>query len=351
MQAAWRTPRARASTRSRATPAGRSSSWRTSARRACRPRSRRRFSEFCRRRSPTRASTPAPRASKSSSRETPTASISTCGTTAWASRPPRARGGWACRACGIVPDSSAAPASSRRRKAAARTSTHSFPCAMASSLRHPDPARVLIVDDHPMVREGLRGMLDGAEVEVVGEAGTGEDALRAAAAHSPDVILLDLELPDLDGLTVLRRLKAIEKRAAVLVVTMHDDPALVRQAVENGASGYVLKGIGRRERLASLGAVRHGESVLDPALLRATLAESAGEPRPASPGERDNPLSSVEQEMLRLVAQGLTNREIGARLRWSVGTVKKYLQRALEKLGAADRTQAAVEAIRRGLLS
>src|SRR4029453_9752123 len=92
---------------------------------------------------------------------------------------------------------------------------------------------------------GLRGMLDGAGVEGVGEAGTGEDALRAAAAHSPAVILPDLELPDLDGLTVLRRLKAIEKRAAVLVVTMHDDPALVRQAGENGASGYALKGLGR----------------------------------------------------------------------------------------------------------
>jgi DNA-binding NarL/FixJ family response regulator len=227
---------------------------------------------------------------------------------------------------------------------------------MDSSLRHRDPARVLIVDDHPMVREALRGMLDAAGVEVVGEAGTGEDALRAAAAHSPDVILLDLELPDLDGLAVLRRLKAIEKRAAVLVVTRHDDPAhddpaLVRQAVENGASGYVLKGIGRRELLASLEAVRHGESVLDPSLLRATLADGAGESRPASRDERDNPLSSVEQEMLRLVAQGLTNREIGARLRWGVGTVKKYLQRALEKLGASDRTQAAVEAIRRGLLS
>jgi DNA-binding NarL/FixJ family response regulator len=227
---------------------------------------------------------------------------------------------------------------------------------MDSSLRHRDPARVLIVDDHPMVREALRGMLDAAGVEVVGEAGTGEDALRAATAHSPDVILLDLELPDLDGLAVLRRLKAIEKRAAVLVVPRHDDPAhddpaLVRQAVENGASGYVLKGIGRRELLASLEAVRHGESVLDPSLLRATLADGAGESRPASRDERDNPLSSVEQEMLRLVAQGLTNREIGARLRWSVGTVKKYLQRALEKLGASDRTQAAVEAIRRGLLS
>ncbi len=294
------------------------------------------------------ASTPAPPGSKSSSHGKPTASISTCATTAWASRPPAAYGAWGCPACGSARAFSAAPASSRRRPEAERTSTPSCRCAMASSLPHPDPTRVLLVDDHPMVREGLRGMLEAADVEVVAEAGTGEEALRAAAAHAPDVVLLDLELPDLDGLTVLRRLKAIEKRLAVLVVTMHDDPALVRQAVESGASGYVLKGISRRELLAALEVVRHGGSVLDPSLLRATLADGASESRPASRGDRDNPLSSIEQEMLRLVAQGLTNREIGVRLRWSVGTVKKYLQRALEKLGASDRTH---EAIRRGLLS
>lgn len=215
-----------------------------------------------------------------------------------------------------------------------------------ASLPRPDPAplRVLIVDDHPMVREGLRSMLEPAGVEVVGEAGSGEDALRAAAALAPDVVLLDLELPDLDGLAVLPRLRALERPAAVLVITMHDDPALVRRAVEGGASGYVLKGVGRRELLSALEAVRHGGSVFDPALLRATLSETAPVTRPAA-------LTSVEQEMLRLVAQGLTNREIGKRLHWSVGTVKKYLQRTLEKLGAADRTQAAVEAVKRGLLS
>ncbi len=215
------------------------------------------------------------------------------------------------------------------------------------SLPHPDPApvRVLIVDDHPMVREGLRSMLEPAGVCVLGEAGTGEDALRMAAALGPEVVLLDLELPDLDGLAVLERLKAIERPMAVLIITMHDDPALVRRAVEGGASGYVLKGVGRGELLSALEAVRHGGSVLDPSLLRATLSEPRSEP---TTGEA---LTSVEQEMLRLVAQGLTNREIGKRLHWSVGTVKKYLQRTLEKLGAADRTQAAVEAVRRGLLS
>jgi len=112
--------------------------------------------------------------------------------------------------------------------------------------------RVLIVDDHPMVREGLRSMLEPAGVRVVGEAGTGEGALRAAAASEPEVVLLDLELPDLDGLAVLRRLKARAPDTAVLVITMHDDPALVRRAVEAGASGYVLKGVGRRELLAAV---------------------------------------------------------------------------------------------------
>ena len=201
--------------------------------------------------------------------------------------------------------------------------------------------RVLIVDDHPMVREGVRSMLEPAGVQIAGEAGTGEDALRMAAALEPDVVLLDLELPDLDGLVVLRRLKAFERPMAVLVVTIHDDPALVRRAIEGGAAGYVLKGVGRGELLSALEAVRHGGSVFDPSLLRATLSEpKAGEA-----------LTSVEQEMLRLVAQGMTNREIGKRLHWSVGTVKKYLQRTLDKLGAADRTQAAVEAVKRGLLS
>jgi len=208
----------------------------------------------------------------------------------------------------------------------------------------------MIVDDHPMVREGLRTMLDGAHVNVVGEAATGEEAIQAAALCAPEVILLDVELPDGDGLTVLRRLKSTERRVAVLVVTMHDDPALVRRAVESGASGYVLKGIGRRELLAAVEAVRHGESVLDPALLRATLAGGASGARRAIDDPPGASLTALEQEMLRLVAQGMTNREIGARLRWSVGTVKKYLQRALEKLGASDRTQAAVEAVRRGLL-
>src|SRR5262249_20651419 len=155
---------------------------------------------------------------------------------------------------------------------------------------HPDPAptRVLIVDDHPMIREGLRSMLEPAGADVAGEAGTGNEAIRLAASLEPEIALLDLELPDLDGLAVLSKLTARARRPAVLVLTMHDEPALVRRAVEGGASGYVLKGVGRGELLAALEAVRHGGSVVDPSLLRATLSEPAAA----------EPLTPVEQEML-----------------------------------------------------
>ena len=179
-----------------------------------------------------------------------------------------------------------------------------------------EPAiRLLVVDDHLMVREGLRSMLSGEEIEIVGEASTGAEAVRAAADLSPEVVLLDLELPDMDGLTVLRQLKEITPALPVLVVTMHDDPALVRRAVRAGAAGYVLKGIGRAELLASVRAVRNGESVLDPGLLRAVVDGDA------APGRTAPPLSRVELDLLRLVADGLTNREIGQRLRWSQATV------------------------------
>lgn len=212
--------------------------------------------------------------------------------------------------------------------------------------------RVLVVDDHPMVREGLRSMLTGGDVEVVGEAGSGADALRCVGELEPDVVLLDVELPDLDGLSVLRRIKEIAPRVPVLIVSMHDDHGRVRRAVEAGAAGYVLKGISRRELLAAVRAVRDGESVLDPVLLRAllkdTLAASADPPRS---GVGLDPLTRVEQEVLRLVVEGLTNRQISERMRWSIGTAKKYLQRILEKLDVSDRTQAAVAAVRRGLLT
>jgi DNA-binding NarL/FixJ family response regulator len=208
------------------------------------------------------------------------------------------------------------------------------------------PVRLLVVDDHPMVREGLRSMLAGTDVTVVGEAGSGSEALRRIGELGPDVVLLDLELPDVHGLEVLRRIREAAPALPVLVVTMHEDPVLVRRAVRAGASGYVLKGIGRPELLASVRAVNNGGSVVDPGLLRAVV-----NPDHAADAEDTEPaLSAVELDVLQLIADGLTNRQIAERLRWSQATVKKYIQRVLDKLDAPDRTRAAVEAVRRGLL-
>ena len=134
--------------------------------------------------------------------------------------------------------------------------------------------RILIVDDHPMVRDGLASMLEG-EVGELEQAGTGEEALSRVQELRPDLVLLDLELPDLDGLTVLQRVKALAPETSVVIVTMHDDPAFIRRAVELGAAGYVLKGITRRELVATVGAVFEGESVLAPEALRRLLGEVA----------------------------------------------------------------------------
>jgi DNA-binding NarL/FixJ family response regulator len=154
------------------------------------------------------------------------------------------------------------------------------------------------------------------------------------------VVLLDIEMPDTDGLTVLAEIKARAPKSSVLVVTMHDETRLVRHAIEAGADGYVLKGIGRRELMAAVRAVHDGESVVE----RTLLGSLATDARPTAS------LTAVEREVLRLVADGRTNREISDRMRWSVATAKKYVQRILDKLDASDRTHAAVEAVRLGLL-
>lgn len=195
-------------------------------------------------------------------------------------------------------------------------------------------------------------MLSHEAVEIIGEAGTGEEAIERAAAAQPDLVLLDMKLPDLDGLVVLRRLREIAPAASVLIISMHDDPLLVRRAVQGGAAGYVLKGLSRRELLAAVHAVRDGESVLDPTLLRAVLAETASNQPPGRSTGAGAPelLTPLELDVLRLMADGMTNGQISERMHWSVSTTKKYVQRILEKLDVSDRTQAAVVAVRRGLL-
>ena len=191
--------------------------------------------------------------------------------------------------------------------------------------------RVVLVDDHPVVREGLRSMLARGPVEVVAE------AVRAAVEWAPDVLLLDMQLPDMEGVVALRRIRQSAPRVAVLVLSMHDDPALVRRALDAGASGYLLKGATRPDLLAAMRSVRDGGTALDPAL----------RPAEASPLA---PLTAVEREVLRHLGDGLTNREIAGRMAWSVATAKRYVQRIFEKLEVSDRTQAVAQAMRRGWL-
>lgn len=200
------------------------------------------------------------------------------------------------------------------------------------------PLRVLVVDDHPVVREGLRSMLTRDDVTVVGDVGSCAEALRAIDALTPDVVLLDMQLADDDGLSVLRGLSQLARRPAVLVLSMHDDPALVRRALQAGAGGYVLKGITRADLMAAMREVHAGRTALDPSLAAREAPTQA-------------PLTAVELRVLRLMAEGRTNREIADTLRWSVANAKKYAQRIFEKLDATDRTQAVATAMRLRLLA
>jgi DNA-binding NarL/FixJ family response regulator len=211
--------------------------------------------------------------------------------------------------------------------------------------------RVFVIDDHPVVREGFRSMLSDEGIEIVGEAATGAEAIIGITSVGVDLILLDLKLPDIDGVALLRRLKEAVPDTPVLVISMHDDPPLVRRAVEAGAAGYALKGIGRRELAGAIHAVCDGEAVLDPGLLRAIVGGTSGVSSGKANDTGRTPLTHVELDVLRLMAEGMTNAQISERMRWSLATTKRYVQSVLEKLDVSDRTQAAVTAVRLGLLA
>ena len=194
-------------------------------------------------------------------------------------------------------------------------------------------------------------MLADTGIDVVADADAGATAVRLAGELAPDVVLLDMGLPDLDGVTVVRRITEARPECAVLVLTMHDDPALARAALAAGARGYLLKGVGRRELISAVRAIHDGEAVLDAGLLHSLTSETPAEQRPAPETAAAPALTAVEHDVLRLIAVGLTNREIASRMRWSIATAKKYVQRVLTRLEVPDRTRAAVVAVRRGLLT
>jgi DNA-binding NarL/FixJ family response regulator len=211
------------------------------------------------------------------------------------------------------------------------------------------PIRLLIADDHPVVRDGLSNMFArDPEFEVLGEAADGSEAVRLAQALQPDVILMDLRMPRMDGLTAISELARRGIPARVLVLTTYDTDSHVLPAIEAGATGYLLKDAPRDDLLRAVRAAAHGEAVLSPSVA-ARLMSQFRSPGPGAPAP--GPLSQRELEVLELVAAGSTNREAAARLFISEATIKSHLLNIYGKLGVSDRAAAVAEAYNRGLLT
>jgi DNA-binding NarL/FixJ family response regulator len=206
-----------------------------------------------------------------------------------------------------------------------------------------DRIRLLIADDHPVVRAGLQGMLAGQpDFEVVGEAENGAEAVALAARLRPDVILIDLRMPELDGVGAIVQIRAQRRDAHVLVLTTYDTDADILRAVEAGATGYLLKDAPREELFRAIRAAAQGQTLLAPAVAARLIG------RMRAPA--DESLSAREIEVLALVARGASNKEIARSLHISEATVKSHLIHIFGKLGVDDRTAAVTEASRRGIL-
>ena len=205
------------------------------------------------------------------------------------------------------------------------------------------PIRVMIVDDHPVVRNGLIGMFAGdTDFEVVGEASDGAEAVRRARAIAPDVILMDLRMPEMDGVSAIAALAAAGVPARVLVLTTYDTDGDVLAAIEAGATGYLLKDAPPNDLFKAVRAAAGGETVLSPTVATRVVGQMRA--------PVDEPISQRELEVLELVAQGASNRDAAARLFISEATVKTHLMHIYGKLGVNDRAAAVAEAFNRGLL-
>lgn len=208
------------------------------------------------------------------------------------------------------------------------------------------PIRVLIVDDHEVVREGLRLFLtEEDEIEVVGLASDGSHALKMAADLKPDVILMDLVMPELDGIETIRRLRAAGSTSRVLILTTFVDKSRVRDAIEAGAVGYLLKDVGRADLLAAIRAAGRNTPTLHP-VAQQYLMQQVTAPATSSPLDV---LTPRELEVLKLITDGQSNKAIARKLDLSIGTVKGHVSAILTKLEVTSRTQAALLAVDHGL--
>ena len=207
--------------------------------------------------------------------------------------------------------------------------------------------RIVIADDHEVVRMGVRSLVAGTEIEVIAEATTGEEAVRKTQEHQPDVVVLDVRMVNCDGLTALEKIKRRSPEISVLMLSTYDNPTYVARAVALGASGYLVKTTSREQLLDAVRKVASGENIWSRSALRRVTGALA-----ASRGVEtvEVPLTKRENEVLCQMAHGLTNKEIALALHISYETVKEHVQHILRKIGVSDRTQAAVWAVRKGLV-
>lgn len=206
--------------------------------------------------------------------------------------------------------------------------------------------RVLVADDHEVVRTGLQTLLANSDIEIVDEAANGEQAVQKTVKHKPDVVLMDIRMPESDGLSALETLRTKTPDIPVIMLSTYDNPTYVARSVALGAADYVLKGSSRDEIITAITRAASGDTPSDTSVLyrvKSTMSRRR---------EREDgvPLTNRELQVLRHVALGLSNREIGQSLNISIETVKEHVQNILRKIDATDRTQAAVWAVRRGLV-
>ncbi|MGA2618623.1 MAG: response regulator transcription factor [Thermoguttaceae bacterium] len=213
-------------------------------------------------------------------------------------------------------------------------------------MSQPNKIKLLVADDHEMLRAGLKCMLEGTEIKVVGEVATGQAAVKYCLEKEVDVVLLDVRIPDGDGLTTLGRIRLDKPDLPILMFSAFDNPTYVARAVALGANGYLLKGCSRAALLTAIEAAAKGEHVWVRQELRRITAALA---TPRLAAEVEAPLSQREGEVLRHMAAGLTNKQIALALHIGCETVKEHVQHIIRKIGVTDRTQAAVWAVRKGL--
>ncbi len=213
-----------------------------------------------------------------------------------------------------------------------------------------EPLRVLIAEDHPLFRKGMRALLTATPgTEVVGEATTGQEAIELAAELQPDVILMDLQMPGINGIEATRQILHTSPHIRILVVTLFEDDASIFTALRAGARGYILKDAKEEEMLRAIRAVGSGEAIFSPAIAT-RLMDFFAAPRPAVPKEIFPTLTEREREILQLIARGRTNNDIAKELALSTKTVGNYVSNIFSKLQVADRAQAIIRARDAGLM-